>query len=208
MIRRPAKDAGRECQRCLGRVEEIHCSNGLAMVSEERQLSLHGTGSLGARQIHRETLLFERSKPSLQRFAVNTQGLLSNHRKDQGAHLFADTLPSTYSFDLDLCPIQTEAGVMPVHDGSRSDQDKRLPPPGPPTYVYLSAGCQVAYFQSPTICPQRAEFLAVWIDRGADPSTHRDPGRSRIFPSMVSRSLSQAFRAKCRGHAAAAEKLR
>jgi hypothetical protein len=28
-------------------------------------------------------------------------------------------------------PIQTKPGAMPVHDGSRSDQDERLPPPGP-----------------------------------------------------------------------------
>jgi hypothetical protein len=28
-------------------------------------------------------------------------------------------------------PIQTKPRPMPVHDGSRSDQDERLPPPGP-----------------------------------------------------------------------------
>ena len=28
-------------------------------------------------------------------------------------------------------PIQTKPRSMPVHDGSRSDQDERLPPPGP-----------------------------------------------------------------------------
>ena len=28
-------------------------------------------------------------------------------------------------------PIQTKSRSMPVHDGSRSDQDERLPPPGP-----------------------------------------------------------------------------
>jgi hypothetical protein len=28
-------------------------------------------------------------------------------------------------------PIQTKPRTMPVHDGSRSDQDERLPPPGP-----------------------------------------------------------------------------
>ena len=60
--------------------EEIHCSNGLAMVSEERQPSL----------------------------------------------------PSPYLADSgDPRPIQTKPGSMPVHDGSRSDQDERLGPPGP-----------------------------------------------------------------------------
>jgi hypothetical protein len=58
--------------------------------------------------------------------------ILSNHTEDQGANLFADTLPS---FDLadsgDPRPIQTKSRSMPVHDGSRSDQDERLFPPGP-----------------------------------------------------------------------------
>jgi hypothetical protein len=55
-----------------------------------------GSGSLGARRIHRETLLSETSKPSYQKFAVNARRspgrILGNHPKDQGANLFADTL--------------------------------------------------------------------------------------------------------------------
>ena len=58
--------------------------------------------------------------------------ILSNHTEDQGANLCADTLPSSYLADSgDPRPIQTKSRSMPVHDGSRSDQDERLPPPGP-----------------------------------------------------------------------------
>src|SRR6476660_3598256 len=57
---------------------------------------------------------------------------LVNHTENQGADLFADTLPSPYLSDAgDPRPIQTKPGAMPVHDGSRSDQDERLGPPGP-----------------------------------------------------------------------------
>src|SRR6266700_516914 len=58
--------------------------------------------------------------------------ILSNHTEDQGANLFAYTLPSSYLADSgDPRPIQTKSRSMPVHDGSRSDQDERLAPPGP-----------------------------------------------------------------------------
>jgi len=58
--------------------------------------------------------------------------IISNHTEDQGANLFADTLPSSYLADSgDPRPIQAKSRSMPVHDGSRSDQDERLPPPGP-----------------------------------------------------------------------------
>jgi hypothetical protein len=58
--------------------------------------------------------------------------ILANHTADQGANLFADTPPSSYLADSrDPRPIQTKPGSMPVHDGSRSDQDERLGPPGP-----------------------------------------------------------------------------
>ena len=51
---------------------------------------------------------------------------------NQGANLFANTLPSPYLADSgNPRPIQTKPGSMPVHDGSRSDQDERLGPPGP-----------------------------------------------------------------------------
>ena len=45
--------------------EEVHRRNGLVMVSEETLAIVAGSGTLGARRIHRETLLSERSKPSL-----------------------------------------------------------------------------------------------------------------------------------------------
>jgi hypothetical protein len=58
--------------------------------------------------------------------------ILGNHTEDQGANLFADMLPSSYLSDSgDPRPIQTKPRPMPVHDRSRSDQDERLPPPGP-----------------------------------------------------------------------------
>src|SRR5207249_6268476 len=41
-------------------------------------------------------------------------------------------LPISYLADFgDPRPIQTKPRSMPVHHGSRSDQDERLPPPGP-----------------------------------------------------------------------------
>jgi hypothetical protein len=44
-------------------------------------------------------------------------------KKDQGANLFADTLPSSYLSDSgDPRPIQTKSRSMPIHNGSRSDQ--------------------------------------------------------------------------------------
>src|SRR5207247_9325368 len=58
--------------------------------------------------------------------------ILGNHTENQVSDLFADTLPSPYLADFgDPRPIQTKPRSMPVHHGSRSDQDERLPPPGP-----------------------------------------------------------------------------
>jgi hypothetical protein len=80
-----------------------------------------GSGSFGARRIYRETLRSE-IETQFQQFAVNAR---------RGG-LFADTLPSScLSNSGDPCPIQTKSSPMPVHDGYRSDQDERLPPPGP-----------------------------------------------------------------------------
>src|SRR5437016_6796518 len=57
--------------------------------------------------------------------------ILGNHTEDQGAKLFADTLPSAHLTESrDPGPIQTKPRPMPVHDGSRRDQDERLAPPG------------------------------------------------------------------------------
>src|SRR4029077_19324974 len=116
--------------------EEIHCRNGLTMVSEERQPSLHGIwNSRSSPDASRDTP-FRELETQLEKFAVNARcspgRILGNHTENQGAHLFADTLPSPYLADTgDPRPIQTKPRAMPVHDGSRSDQDERLGPPGP-----------------------------------------------------------------------------
>ena len=80
--------------------EEIHCSNGLAMISEERQPALHGIEiSRSSPDPSRDTP-FRELETQLEQFAVNARcspgRILGNHTKDQGANLFADTLPSTY----------------------------------------------------------------------------------------------------------------
>jgi hypothetical protein len=106
------------------------------MVSEERQPSLHGIGiSRSSPDPSRDTP-FRELETQLEQFAVNARRspgrILGNHTENQGADLFADTLPSPYLADSgDPRPIQTKPGAMPVHDGSRSDQDERLGPPGP-----------------------------------------------------------------------------
>jgi hypothetical protein len=65
------------------------------------------------------------------RGAAGTTSFLTK-RENQGAELFADTLPCPYLADSgDPRPIQTKSRSMPVHDGSRSDQDERLGAPGP-----------------------------------------------------------------------------
>ena len=116
--------------------EKVHRSNGLAMVSEERQPSLHRVWiSRGSPDPSRDTP-FREIESQLEQFAVNTRcspgRILGNHAEDQGANLFADALPSSCLSDSgDPRPIQTKSRSMPVYDGSRSDQDERLPPPGP-----------------------------------------------------------------------------
>ena len=117
--------------------EKVHRSNGLAMVSEERQPSLHRVWiSRGSPDPSRDTP-FREIETQLEQFAMNARRspgwILSNHTEDQGANLFTDTLPSSYLADSgDPPPIQTKSRSMPVHDRSRSDQDESLPPPGPP----------------------------------------------------------------------------
>jgi len=77
--------------------EKVHRRNGLAMVSEERQPLLDGI------RISRSSLDPSRDTPfreietQLEQFAVNARRspgrILGCHLKDQGANLFADTLP-------------------------------------------------------------------------------------------------------------------
>jgi len=116
--------------------EEVHRSNGLAMVSEERQPSLCRVWiSRGSPDPPRDTP-FREIETQLEQFAMNARcspsWILSHHTEDQGANLFADTLPSSYLADSgDPRPIQTKSRSMPVHDASRSDQDERLGPARP-----------------------------------------------------------------------------
>src|SRR5260370_20564346 len=116
--------------------EEIHRRNGLAMVSEERQPSLRGIWISRSSPDPPRDAPFREIETQLEQFAVNARcspgRILGNHPEDQGPDLFADTLPSSYLADSgDPRPIQTKPCSMPVHDGSRSDQDERLGPPGP-----------------------------------------------------------------------------
>ena len=104
-------------------------------VSEERQPALHGIGiSRSSPDPSRDTP-FRELETQLEQFAVNARcspgRILGNHTEKQGADLFADTLPSPLADSGDPRPIQTKPGAMPVHDGSRSDQEERLGPPGP-----------------------------------------------------------------------------
>lgn len=85
--------------------EEIHCRNGLAMVSEERQPALHGIWiSRSSPDPSRDTP-FRELETQLEQFAVNARcspgRILGNHTENQGADLFADTLPSPYLLTLE-----------------------------------------------------------------------------------------------------------
>ena len=106
-----------KCERWDG--EEIHCSNGLAMVSEERQPALHGIWiSRSSPDPSRDTP-FREMETQLEQFAVNARcspgRILGNHTENQGAELFADSLPSPYLADSgDPRPIQTKPGAMPA----------------------------------------------------------------------------------------------
>src|SRR5260370_41808714 len=79
--------------------EKVHRSNGLAMVSEERQPSLHRVWiSRGSPDPSRDTP-FREIETQLEQLAINARRsprwILSNHTEGQGANLFADTLPSS-----------------------------------------------------------------------------------------------------------------
>src|SRR6516225_2643459 len=81
--------------------EKVHRRNGLAMVSEERQPSLCRIWiSRGSPDPSRDTP-FRDLETQLEQFAMNARcspgRILGNHSKDQGANLFADTLPPSYS---------------------------------------------------------------------------------------------------------------
>src|ERR1700731_2420916 len=116
--------------------KEIHRRNGLTMVSEEGQPSLQGIWVFWCSPNPSRDTSFRDIETQLEQFAVNARcspgRILRNHTEDQGANLFADTLASSNMSDSgDPSPIQTKPRPMPVHDGSRSDQDERLPPLGP-----------------------------------------------------------------------------
>src|SRR5215469_4087064 len=76
--------------------EKVHRSNGLAMVSEERQPLLDGICiSRGSPDPSRDTP-FRDLETQLEQFAVNARrsprGVLCRHTEDQRPNLFADTL--------------------------------------------------------------------------------------------------------------------
>src|SRR5580700_4275864 len=106
------------------------------MVPEERHPLLHRVWiSRGSPDPSRDTP-FRELETQLEQFAMNARRspgrILSHHTENQGAKILADSLPSSYLADSgDPRPIQTKSRSMPVHDGSRSDQDERLSPPGP-----------------------------------------------------------------------------
>ena len=116
--------------------EEVHRRNGLAMVPEKRQPSLHRMWIFRSPADPSRDTPFRDSETQLAQFTMYARcspgRILGNHTKDQGANLFTDPLPSSYLSDSrDPRPIQTKPHPMPVHNGSGSDQDERLPPPGP-----------------------------------------------------------------------------
>jgi len=81
--------------------EKVHRRYGLAMVSEERQPLLDGICiSRGSPDPSRDTP-FRDIETQLEQFAVNARRspgrILGNHTENQGADLFADTLPPSYS---------------------------------------------------------------------------------------------------------------
>src|SRR6516225_1833209 len=81
--------------------EKVHRRNGLAMVPEERQPLLDGIWiSRGSPDPSRDTP-FRDLETQLEQFAMNARcspgRILGNHTEDQGASLFADTLPPSYS---------------------------------------------------------------------------------------------------------------
>ena len=81
--------------------EEVHRRNDLTMVSEERQPSLCGIWiSRSAPDPSRDTP-FRELETQLEQFPVNARRspgrILGNHTVDQGANLFADTFPPSYS---------------------------------------------------------------------------------------------------------------
>src|SRR5260370_10187825 len=112
--------------------EKVHRSNGLAMVSEERQPALHRVWISRCSPDPSRDTPFRDVETQLEQFAVNARRypgwILSNHTEDQGANLFADTLPSSYLADSgDPRPIQAKSRSMPVHDVSSTYQSDRLP---------------------------------------------------------------------------------
>ena len=81
--------------------EKVHRRNDLTMVSEERQPSLCRIWiSRSAPDPSRDTP-FRDLETQLEQFAMNARcspgRILGNHTEDQGASLFADTLPPSYS---------------------------------------------------------------------------------------------------------------
>ena len=83
--------------------EEVHRRNGLAMVSEEREPSLHGIWISWGSPDPSGDAPFREIETQLEQFAVNARcspgRILGNHTEHQRANLFGDPLPSSYSSD-------------------------------------------------------------------------------------------------------------
>ena len=136
-----------------------HRRNGLAMVAEKRQPSLHRMWIFPSSADPSRDTPFRDIETELEQFTMNARcspsRILGNHTEDQGAKLF-DTLPSAHLFESrDPGPIQTKPLPMPVHDGSRSDQDEGLPPPGPASSDRFSRTRSSRDLKALTIHPRR-----------------------------------------------------
>jgi hypothetical protein len=81
--------------------EEVYRRNGLAIVSEERQPSLHGIWISRSLPDPSRDTPFRDFETQLEQFAVNGRRspgrILGKHTEDQDANLFADMLPSSDS---------------------------------------------------------------------------------------------------------------
>ena len=123
------KGERREC-------EEIHGSDGVAVISQECQPTLGGIwSSRGLSQPSRDRR-FREDEAQLEQLAVNAWRspgwILSRHAEDEGPNLLAHTLSASHtSGSGEPPPVQPEAGPMPAHNRSGGDQDEGLLPSGP-----------------------------------------------------------------------------
>jgi len=116
--------------------EEVHCSDRLTMVVQERKptlrwlrvswCSFHPTGNRSFRNVETEH----------EQLAVNARRspgrILENHSQDQFPNLFGSRLPSNGSSNPRYQPpVHSEADPVPAYDGFRCHNDQRLLPSWP-----------------------------------------------------------------------------